>query len=1037
VTTTQIRGNQIQDGAIKSEDVDDSLEKDFTKVRITTGDASPDFISTKILAGDNITLNVIGSSGSIQYLAISGSAGGGGGGSGDITSVSAGVGLSGGGTSGDVTLYLSNTGSAGQYGSATQVPVFNTDAQGRVTSVVNTSIQIDQSQVTNLVTDLSGKTSTTTTISAGTGLSGGGDLTTSRTLSINDSIVATVSGTTFTGAVKFEQGLSGSLTRLPDGTSYLIAGNNVAITSGAAGSITISSLGGFSGGAGSNNNLITADGSGAIVAESNLNFDGSVLDVTGSIIASNLNLSDRVLITSGSTKTISQASTLTWDSTNSYLGINVPTAARNLHVPAGIRIGTTNYLEWIQASSIVQRFTGGGSTTTLESNVDVLLPPGKTLGFQPGLGQTKDAGFIRAGAGIISISGSAPGAVLRFNASSTPLAAGDLGMNISTGRPNALIGGVVRSLAHTDEMGNVVGPASATDNAVVRFDLTTGKLIQDSVVTIADTTGNITTPGDLAVNGGDITTTAASFNLLNGASTLNIGTSNIARTINVGTPSSEAQSINIGSNSSPNSIIIGNTTTATTTRIRAGDLYLNDLSSGLVTVGSTTSTGSIIIGRSTASNSISIGASGNNTSNTQTINIGSGTGTSAIMIGSKSGASPVVIQAGTSGLSISGSARFNQGLSGSLTQLTDGTPYLLAGSNIALSTGSNGAVTISSTASGGSWAPDNASYIVLSSDGTLTSERVLTAGSGISITDGGPGGTVTITATGGGGGGGGGSGTSYFSSTTVGSIFTAESTAFTGAELIDAPSDKGSDVFFYVSGSATTNNTSDKKALFGGDVRVSGSLTVGTGSITLTSNNVQFGSYSNRIELINDSDLKFIDSSNPNGRTLSTISDLILVESKYISSNTQTIVFSNLNGNVDRNYYLFGRRIQGVNSTSYEVRPNESTTNLYSVYHYVYSNGATVGHTAANYGALFAWGGSIGSGSYGTVEMTFNAESSRPRMFNLKTIYSTTAQAYNNLEVFGRWNDISSNLTSLELRGSAADTFISGSEFHLYKLRRG
>jgi hypothetical protein len=32
----------------------------------------------------------------------------------------------------------------------------------------------------------------------------------------------------------------------------------------------------------------------------------------------------------------------------------------------------------------------------------------------------------------------------------------------------------------------VVGPASATDNALVRFNLTTGKLVQDSVVTLGD-----------------------------------------------------------------------------------------------------------------------------------------------------------------------------------------------------------------------------------------------------------------------------------------------------------------------------------------------------------------------------------------------------------------------------------------------------------------------------------------------------------------------------------------------------------------------
>jgi hypothetical protein len=40
--------------------------------------------------------------------------------------------------------------------------------------------------------------------------------------------------------------------------------------------------------------------------------------------------------------------------------------------------------------------------------------------------------------------------------------------------------------------GDVVGPASSVDNAVARFDGTTGKLIQNSAVTIADTTGDIT-----------------------------------------------------------------------------------------------------------------------------------------------------------------------------------------------------------------------------------------------------------------------------------------------------------------------------------------------------------------------------------------------------------------------------------------------------------------------------------------------------------------------------------------------------------------
>ena len=44
--------------------------------------------------------------------------------------------------------------------------------------------------------------------------------------------------------------------------------------------------------------------------------------------------------------------------------------------------------------------------------------------------------------------------------------------------------------------GDVVGPASSTDNAVARFDLATGKLLQNSVVLIGDT-GNVTGLGTL------------------------------------------------------------------------------------------------------------------------------------------------------------------------------------------------------------------------------------------------------------------------------------------------------------------------------------------------------------------------------------------------------------------------------------------------------------------------------------------------------------------------------------------------------------
>jgi hypothetical protein len=83
--------------------------------------------------------------------------------------------------------------------------------------------------------------------------------------------------------------------------------------------------------------------------------------------------------------------------------------------------------------------------------------------------------------------------------------------------------------------GDVVGPASSTDNAIVRFDLTTGKLIQNSGVTISDA-DNIMTPGDVAINGGDLTSTATTFNLLNSTvTTLNVGGTATAVTMGAST----------------------------------------------------------------------------------------------------------------------------------------------------------------------------------------------------------------------------------------------------------------------------------------------------------------------------------------------------------------------------------------------------------------------------------------------------------------------------------------------------------------------
>src|SRR3990167_4857756 len=95
-------------------------------------------------------------------------------------------------------------------------------------------------------------------------------------------------------------------------------------------------------------------------------------------------------------------------------------------------------------------------------------------------------------------------------------------------------------------------------------------------------------------------------------------------------------------------------------------------------------------------------------------------------------------------ITATGTGSFESGLSGSLTTLTDGTSYLIAGTSITISSASNGGITINSTAAGGS-GDNQAQYVVLSSTSSLDNERVLTAGTGILLADGGAGGNATLT----------------------------------------------------------------------------------------------------------------------------------------------------------------------------------------------------------------------------------------------------------------------------------------------------
>lgn len=89
--------------------------------------------------------------------------------------------------------------------------------------------------------------------------------------------------------------------------------------------------------------------------------------------------------------------------------------------------------------------------------------------------------------------------------------------------------------------GDVTGPSSSTDNAITRFDGTTGKLIQNSVVTISDTgdlsgVTSITTPDyityDTTATGVSVTPGLTTWN--DGEGTLDLGLKGGNVTLNVG-----------------------------------------------------------------------------------------------------------------------------------------------------------------------------------------------------------------------------------------------------------------------------------------------------------------------------------------------------------------------------------------------------------------------------------------------------------------------------------------------------------------------
>jgi len=132
----------------------------------------------------------------------------------------------------------------------------------------------------------------------------------------------------------------------------------------------------------------------------------------------------------------------------------------------------------------------GNTIISTNTNGNIVLDPNGTgIVTSPNAIQTQAAFILEeTGAGTDTITLQAPASIAASYTLTLPVDDGLSGQSLTTDGAG--------NLSWQASLGNVTGPVSSTDNAIARFDGTTGQLIQNSSVTIDDS-GNALVPGTL------------------------------------------------------------------------------------------------------------------------------------------------------------------------------------------------------------------------------------------------------------------------------------------------------------------------------------------------------------------------------------------------------------------------------------------------------------------------------------------------------------------------------------------------------------